>query len=147
MREVPGSTAEFSAGLCTMLVFPTELSCVTHRKATACVRSVAHSHPGICSCLQERRATLMFPNCRETQNAQPGVVLPAVLHTWLIDAGLSLHSEIWLVWSMGAMETCHGIQLFLVHGCHDLRKMLWTMSASFGEGRKPTSLKQCFSAV
>lgn len=55
-------TNEFSPRLCTILAFPMEISCLTHKNAFVCITLVACSHPVIYSCLQEHLPTLTFPN-------------------------------------------------------------------------------------
>ncbi|KAK2516084.1 hypothetical protein Q9233_013918 [Columba guinea] len=64
-----------------------------------------------------------------------------IMPCYKMGMGLSLQSEIQLVWSMGTIETYHKIQLFLVHGYHDIPNMMWTANAPFGEDRKPMNLK------
>jgi len=44
-----------------MLALPMEISCLTHKKAFACITLVAHSHLVTYSCLQEYWPTPMFP--------------------------------------------------------------------------------------
>ena len=149
MRNVPSGTGELSPGLCTMLAFPMEISCLTHKNAVACIISVAHSHPVIYSCLQVHLPTLMFPdwsrNSRRSTRHCVTHFYSAVLHAWFIDVGLL--SELQLLCSMGAVEIYHEIQPFLVHGHHEIQNIIWAMNVSFGEGRKPTHIELWFSAI
>lgn len=88
------------------------ISCMTHKNVITYTISVTHSHPGIYSCSQEHLPTPAFPSWRETHDAHLTLCYLQFFTRGLLMMGLSIQSELQLEWSVGAIETYHGIQLF-----------------------------------